>query len=200
MDVRNAIKKASLGNSSSIFVFVLRSLLSTLVYRRKNSRELVGSAAASVVWHHHCCMQLHLSFGITIAAVVALRIIWRNLNQTPIQEPGTKRAHLATQLGHYALYAVMILMPLTGYIGTGVNTEFFNLFDLPKFEATSLYQMLVTDWMELSFEEFEEPIDFVHKKIMGKWFVWILILGHVMAAIYHHMVKKDRTLIKMTTG
>ncbi len=145
-------------------------------------------------------LQLHLSFGITIAALVALRIIWRNLNQTPIQEPGTKRAHLAAQLGHYALYAVMILMPLTGYIGTGVNTEFFNLFDLPKFEATSLYQMLVTDWMELSFEEFEEPIDFVHKKIMGKWFVWILILGHVMAAIYHHMVKKDRTLIKMTTG
>jgi len=145
-------------------------------------------------------LQLHLSFGITIAAVVVLRIIWRNLNQTPDQEPGTKRAHLAAHFGHYALYAVMILMPLTGYIGTGVNTEFFNLFDIAKFESTSLYQSLVTNWMGLSFEEFEEPIDFFHKEIMGKWAVWILILGHAMAAMYHHIVKKDRTLIKMTSG
>lgn len=145
-------------------------------------------------------LQLHLSFGITIAAVVILRIIWRNLNKTPVQEPGSKFAHLAAHLGHYALYAVMILMPLTGYIGTGVNTEFFFWFDIPKFESTSLYQMVVTNGMGLSFKEFEAPIDFVHKDIMGKWAVWILILGHVMAALYHHFIKKDRTLIKMTTG
>lgn len=145
-------------------------------------------------------LQLHLSFGITIAAVVILRIIWRNLNQTPNQETGSKLAHIAAHLGHYALYAVMILMPLTGYIGTGVNTEYFYLFDIPKFESSSLYQILVTNWMGLSFKEFEAPIDYFHKDIMGKWTVWILIAGHVMAAMYHHFVKKDRTLIKMTTG
>jgi cytochrome b561 len=54
--------------------------------------------------------------------------------------------------------------------------------------------------MGLSFEEFEAPIDFIHKDIMGKWAVWILIAGHVMAAMYHHFVKKDRTLVKMTSG
>ena len=145
-------------------------------------------------------LQLHLSFGITIAAVVILRIIWRNLNQTPNQETGSKLARIAAHLGHYALYAVMILMPLTGYIGTGVNTEYFYLFDIPKFESSSLYQILVTNWMGLSFKEFEAPIDYFHKDIMGKWAVWILIAGHVMAAMYHHFVKKDRTLIKMTTG
>lgn len=145
-------------------------------------------------------LQLHLSFGITIAVIVVLRIIWRNLNQSPDQESGSKFAHLAAHIGHYALYAVMILMPFTGYIGTGVNTEYFYLFDIPKFEATSLYQTLVTNWMGLSFEEFEEPIDFFHKEIMGKWVVWMLILGHATAAMYHHFVKKDRTLIKMTRG
>ncbi|QMU62407.1 MAG: cytochrome b [Gammaproteobacteria bacterium] len=145
-------------------------------------------------------LQLHLSFGITIAAVVILRIIWRNFNQTPSQEPGTKLAHIAAHIGHYALYAVMILMPLSGYIGTGVNTEFFFLFDVVKFEATSIYNTLVTNWLGLSFKEFEEPIDFFHKEIMGKWAVWILILGHAIAALYHHFVIKDRTLKKMTTG
>ena len=145
-------------------------------------------------------LQLHLSIGVTIAVVVVLRIIWRNMNQTPQQEPGSAPAHLAAHLGHYALYAVMILMPLTGYIGTGANTEFFFLFDIPKFDSTSLYQLVVTNWMGLSHEEFEAPIDFFHKEIMGKWLVWLLIAGHAIAAMYHHFVKKDRTLRKMTTG
>ena len=145
-------------------------------------------------------LQLHLSFGITIAAVVVLRIIWRNLNQVPQQEPGTKFAHTIAHLGHYVLYAVMILMPITGYIGTGVDTEYFNLFDIPKFESTNLYQSLVTNWMGLEFIEFEAPVDYFHKEIMGKWAVWILIVGHIAAAMYHHLIKKDRTLIKMTSG
>lgn len=145
-------------------------------------------------------LQLHLSIGITVAAVVVLRIIWRNMNQNPAPEPGSKLAHLAAHLGHYALYAVMILMPITGYIGTGVNTEYFFLFDIPKFESTSIYQLLVTDGLGMTFKEFEAPIDFFHKEIMGVWLVRILIVGHILAALYHHFVKKDRTLKKMTTG
>jgi len=145
-------------------------------------------------------LQLHLSIGITVAVVVVLRIVWRNMNQQPDPEPGSKLAHLAAHLGHYALYAVMILMPITGYIGTGVNSEYFFLFDIPKFESTSVYQWLVTDTMGLTFKEFEAPIDFFHKEIMGEWLVRILIVGHVLAALYHHFVKKDRTLKKMTTG
>lgn len=145
-------------------------------------------------------LQLHLSIGITVAVIVVLRIIWRNMNQIPDPEPGSKLAHLAAHLGHYALYAMMILMPVTGYIGTGANTEYFFLFDIPKFESTSVYQWLVADTMGLTFKEFEAPIDNFHKEIMGEGLVIILIVGHVLAALYHHFVKKDRTLKKMTTG
>jgi cytochrome b561 len=145
-------------------------------------------------------LQLHLSIGITIAVVVVLRIIWRIMNQVPDHEPGSKVAHLAAHIGHYTLYAIMVLMPLTGYIGTGVNTEYFFLFDIDKFESTSIYQLIVTSGLGLNFEEFEAPVDFFHKEIMGKWVVWLLIAGHAVAAMYHHFAKKDRTLIKMTTG
>lgn len=34
-------------------------------------------------------LQLHLSFGLTVAVVVALRIIWRLSNQVPAPEPGS---------------------------------------------------------------------------------------------------------------
>ncbi len=145
-------------------------------------------------------LQLHLSIGISLAVVIILRVIWRNLNRAPEAEPGTRLEHLAAHVGHYILYAMMIVMPLTGYIGTGVNTEFFFLFDIPKFENTIVFQTLITDGMGLSFKEFERPIDFFHKEIMGSWIVWLLILGHVSAAMYHHHIKRDRTLLKMITG
>ena len=143
-------------------------------------------------------LQLHLSVGITIAAVVLLRVIWRLMNRVPDEEPGSKLAHLAAKLGHFALYAMMIIMPVTGYIGTGVNTEYFFLFDIPKFESTQVFSSLVTDGLGLSFKEFEAPIDYIHKELGGELIVLILIGGHILAALYHHFVKKDRTLRKMT--
>lgn len=144
-------------------------------------------------------LQLHLSIGVSLAVVIMLRLIWRNINRVPTAEPGTQLEHMAAHYGHYVLYAMMVSMPLTGYIGTGVNTEFYFLFDIPKFENTLVFQTVVADWMGLSFKEFEKPIDFFHKDIMGSLIVWLLILGHISAALYHHFIKRDRTIIKMTT-
>ncbi|MEM1155449.1 MAG: cytochrome b [Pseudomonadota bacterium] len=144
-------------------------------------------------------LQLHLSFGVTVAVVVVLRIIWRLMNRPPSLEPGTRLEHLAAHAGHYALYAVMIIMPLTGYLGTGAATDYFFLFEIPKFEDTQLFTLLVSDGLGLTFEEFEAPIDTIHKSIMGEWAVWLLILGHALAALYHHLGKRDDTLRKMTT-
>lgn len=142
-------------------------------------------------------LQVHLSVGVTIGVFVLLRIIWKLINVSPKAEPGTPMEHLAAKLGHYALYLVMVVMPLTGYIGTGANTEFFFLFDISKFSDTWIYQALVVDGLNSSFEAIEPTMDFIHKEIGGKWLVWILILGHAMAAMYHHFVKRDNTLKRM---
>ncbi len=143
-------------------------------------------------------LQLHLSVGITIAVLVGLRIVWRLMNRTPDEELGSQVAHIVAKLGHYALYGVMILMPITGYIGTGVNTEYFFLFDIPKFESTNLFSSVVTNGLGLTFKEFEAPIDYIHKDLGGELIVLLLIGGHILAAMYHHFIKNDRTLRKMT--
>lgn len=144
-------------------------------------------------------LQLHLSFGLTIAVLVILRVVWTMTNPRPRPEPGSRLAHVAAHAGHLALYAILIVMPLTGYLGTGVATEWFFLLDLPKFADTSVFNIVVAGWMGLSFEDFERPIDFIHKQ-GGAYLVWPLILGHAGAALYHHIKLKDRTLLKMTTG
>ena len=145
-------------------------------------------------------LQLHLSFGVSIAVVVFLRVFWRFKNKAPALEPGSSTEHFMAHMGHFALYAIMIIAPLTGYIGTGVNTDFFFLFDIPKFEETWLFQTLIAQGLGVSFAEFEKPIDFIHKEVLGAWLIWLLIAGHAGAALYHHFVKKDRTLKKMTRG
>ena len=142
-------------------------------------------------------LQLHLSVGITVAVLVLLRIVWRIMNCLPDPEPGPRWAHKAAHYGHYLLYAAMIVMPLTGYIGTGVNTEYFLLFDIPKFESTALYNTVVTEGLGVGFEAFEKPVDFLHKEIMGEYVLLFLIFGHIAAAMYHHLILKDRTVKKM---
>ena len=143
-------------------------------------------------------LQLHLSIGVSIGVLVILRIIWRLMNPSPVAEPGTPTEHFAARMGHLALYAIMIIMPLTGYLGTGANTEFFFLFDITKFSDTWLFTQIIQENLGISFKYFEAPVDFIHKKILGEWLVWMLIMGHIIAGLYHHFVKKDRTLKKIT--
>ena len=91
-------------------------------------------------------------------------------------------------------------MALTGYFGTGANTDYFSLFEIPKFEDTWLFFNVVFDWFGMTFDEFEKPMDFIHKKIFGSWLVWGIILGHVLAALYHQFVRKDNLLSRMWFG
>lgn len=142
-------------------------------------------------------LQLHLSIGITIFVIVVLRLIWRAFNKTPLPEPGKKIMHFTATMGHFFLYILLIVMPITGYIGTGANTEYFFLFDIPKFEDTALYHYLVINKLGMVFTEFEKTVDYIHKNILGSWLLWILIMGHVAAALYHTYLRKDRTLYKM---
>lgn len=171
----------------------LTALLFLLAYIAVYYRQWFTEARTPENW---TALQLHLSFGMTIAVLVVLRLYWRLTNVQPAAEPGSALMHKAAHLEHLVLYGVLIVMPLTGYLGTGVATEFFSLFEIPKFADTWLFQVLIAEGLRLSFEQFEAPMDFIHKQ-GGAYLVWLLILGHAAAALYHHYHLKDRTLLKM---
>ena len=141
-------------------------------------------------------IQLHFAIGITIAVFVAVRVLYKIYDQTPKDVPGSKLEHLAAHSAHIMLYAVMIIMPITGYVGTGANTDFFGLFEIPQFRETALYQWLIIDKMGLTWETFEPPVDFIHKK-GGAYFVWVLIAIHIAAALFHHFIRRDNTIRRM---
>ena len=143
-------------------------------------------------------LHLHLSFGITVGVFVALRVVWKFLNKAPKDIPGTRLEHLAAHTVHRTLYAVMIIMPITGYMGTKLDANYFLLGNIPKFPDTFLYTLLVEQWLGMDWESFESIVDFIHKT-GGEYIVWVLIALHIGAALYHHFIRKDDALKRMTT-
>lgn len=141
-------------------------------------------------------LHLHLSFGITVMVFIALRIIYKLWDKTPKDVPGSKLEHFAAHSAHYMLYVIMIIIPLTGYFGTGVDTNFFFLFEIPQFRETTFYTTVVEGWLGLTWEVFEPPVDFIHKT-GGATVVWMLIGVHIAAALFHHFIRKDNTLRRM---
>ncbi len=136
-------------------------------------------------------LQTHLVAGVAVAALVVARVFWFFRSIQPDDPPGTRFEHLASHAMHGVLYLVMIVMPISGYLGTGVAIEFPWLGDIPSFKDTALFKSFGVAW-----ETFEKPIDFVHKN-SGAYLVWVLILLHAGAALYHHYVKRDDVLRRM---
>ena len=138
----------------------------------------------------------HTAIGVSVVVFVVLRIVWRLMNPQPKAVPGTKFEHFAAHSAHVLLYFVMIVVPLSGYFGTGGPSQLFFFIEIPRFADTAIFSTLVEGWMGLSWEQFEAPMDFIHKQ-GGAYVVWVLVLAHVGAALYHHFIRKDVVLKRM---
>jgi cytochrome b561 len=77
---------------------------------------------------------VHKSFGVTVLAFVVLRIVTRLIVGAPAYARSLGRlVRAAAGTGHLALYALMIAMPVSGYLTSvagGHEVSFFGLFDL----------------------------------------------------------------------
>ncbi|HWV14205.1 MAG TPA: cytochrome b [Cellvibrio sp.] len=135
-------------------------------------------------WYHKA-PELHISLGIGLLLLTLLRIIWRACNKTPAPLPSIgKSTLLAANLIKVVLYLFIFTIVGSGYLITtaeGQAASFFNLFGIP---AT----------LELSADNVDR-IGELHKYCA--WGVIIVASLHGLAALFHHFVKHDRTLVRM---
>ncbi len=126
----------------------------------------------------------HFMLGLLVLALVWLRIAARLSGPTPAITPELdKKQQLSGKLLHLALYALMIGMPLTGWLmlsASGKVIPFFGL-ELPP---------LIGENKDLA-----KQINEVHE-FVGTTGYFLLGL-HVAAALYHHYIKRDNTLTRM---
>lgn len=142
-------------------------------------------------------LNLHWVLGLLVGALVLPRIVWRMLNIQPDDVPGSRIEHLLAHSAHWTLYAFMIMMPLTGYIGTSAPTD-FGLFTVPSFQDTSMFQALSSAF-NVTWEQFEPPVDAIHH-FFGKWIVSTAVGLHIAAAMFHHLMRRDTVLTRMLPG
>lgn len=131
---------------------------------------------------------LHKSLGLTLLAIVVLRLLWRFMHPVPADMPGlsawVRRGAAAV---HWGLYALMLAMPLTGWMlnsAEGFPLQWFRLFNLPAIAPES--------------EALADLAEGLHEN--GFWVLVALVAGHVLAALYHHLFLGDGTLHRMLPG
>ncbi|WP_424944817.1 cytochrome b [Aliiroseovarius crassostreae] len=140
-------------------------------------------------------IQQHKSWGFVAFVLAAIRIVWRLMNRAPeMPDHMPMIERLAAHLGHFALYALMLIMPISGWLMAsasplqdtfGVRNKVFDLFEM--------YDPFVPGDKALS-----ELFASVH--FYASWALIIVLASHIGAALYHHFYHKDDVLKRMTYG
>jgi cytochrome b561 len=131
-------------------------------------------------------MFVHKSIGLLIVALLVLRIVWRLTHTAPATEktPFEPWSTLAAKAGHGLLYLLMIGVPLGGIMASltaGRSLPFFGLFEI----ASPLAQN----------KDLSKQIGEMHE--LFAHLLMLTVFGHAVVGIIHHVVFKDRTLMKM---
>jgi cytochrome b561 len=127
----------------------------------------------------------HKWMGVTVFMLAALRLYWRATHQPPtLPESMAGWEKFAAHATHYALYVLVFVIPLSGWLmssAKGFQTVWFGVLPLPD---------LVGKDKELGdiLQEVHEVLNFL---LLG------LVLGHIGAALKHHFIEHDDILARM---
>lgn len=132
----------------------------------------------------HLLIVAHMSFGITLSAVIIARILWRVSpgHQAPVASSGW--AELAAKGVHYLLYALLVSEAVLGFVLRWSGDEsmsFFGLLIPPPFAPFS----------KAAHHNIGEAHEFIG------WAIIVLAAAHAAAALFHHWVVRDAVLTRM---
>lgn len=135
---------------------------------------------------------VHKSVGLTVLGLAVLRLLWRIANPPPALPAGISRLErIASQISHGALYAVMLALPISGYLEESTYKDtiasglfYFGLVKVPLMTA----------------------IDQANNDALGDLHTWLgyalyaLFALHLAAALKHQLVDRQKLLQRMAVG
>ena len=131
-------------------------------------------------------MGIHKSIGFTVLALALFRLYWRLSHPVPpLPASMSGWEKVAAHATHWIFYALMIILPMSGWIFSSAGKYplvFFGLFEIPK----------------LAVEKGSTIAGVAHEAHELLGFAWAgLLVIHVGAALRHHFMLKDDVLSRM---
>lgn len=127
----------------------------------------------------------HYWFGICILLLLAVRLFARFSQPTPaITPPQPHWQHQLAKVTHLAIYVLMLVMPFIGLCLLSADAVSLRLFGF-EFPALMAPNAATAEWLED-----------IHE--IGATIGYYLIGVHAVAALFHHYLLKDNTLIRMS--
>lgn len=128
---------------------------------------------------------IHQSVGLLLMAVVVLRFVWRRFAPRPEPLPGHRAwERRSGRWVHAALSLLTVAVIAAGYListAGGEPVSVFGWFEVPAIlEPFTHQEDIAGDW--------------------HRWLAWALIVLaalHALAALKHHFVDRDRTLVRI---
>lgn len=129
--------------------------------------------------------ELHKSIGLLLFAVMLGRLLWHRLSPPPAGLPNHGRlTRLGSRFGHALLYLGLLVLMLSGYLISTADGRGIALFGLLEVPATLTG---IPDQADLA-------------GLLHRYLAWALVLCagiHALAALKHHFIDRDRTLLRM---
>jgi cytochrome b561 len=131
---------------------------------------------------------IHASIAMGVFALMTIRIIWRLINEVPAHPDGTAAwQRLSATVVHWGLYLAVFVQLISGgmTVATGGRAlPFFGIFSIP----------LPVDKDEDNHHFWEEIHEFAWR------IVAVLIVIHILGAIYNHFISRNDVVRRMTVG
>lgn len=127
---------------------------------------------------------LHRAIGVILASLLILRLTWRLLQPQPRPLASKRWEQLTARTTHALLYLILLTLVISGYListADGRAVDVFGWFQVPATLQGIEHQ-----------EDIAGDIHFAVAMLL----IAMLVL-HIGAALRHHLIDRDRTLIRM---
>jgi cytochrome b561 len=128
-------------------------------------------------------MTFHISFGITILALIVLRLFWRITHPVAPESSLPAWQQLISEAVHWLLYALVFATTVTGWLFAshrGWSISLFFAASLPMLTSEGSFLASIGRW---------------HGTV--EWALLLMIGSHVAAAMAHTFIIRDRIMQRM---
>ena len=132
----------------------------------------------------HFFIVTHMSFGFILMVAIAARLVWRSAQGRRFAYDGGPVLQLAAKMVHYGLNGLVVLE-----VCLGVATRWTDN------KPLSFFGYLIPSPFGTFSQATGDLVDQIHN--ITAWTIMVIAALHALAALTHHYVMRDGTLIRM---